>query len=121
MTEPTQTPSTSPEADAVSSLPENPAVALCSEAYERTMQETREQGKGSVYCAFEAQKAFRMAMPPLSGLQNIRDFIACVARGLLIEAIDGAAAARLLYAAQVAHTTIRDPRAAPKSVSTAAA
>jgi hypothetical protein len=46
-------------------------------------------------------------MPPLSGDENIRDFIACTAHGMLIDAISGTDAARLLYAAQVAHTTRR--------------
>ncbi len=45
-------------------------------------------------------------MPPLSGEQNIRDFIACAAHGMLIDAIDPPVGARLLYAAQVAHRTL---------------
>jgi hypothetical protein len=51
----------------------------------------------------EARQAYRRAMPPLSGSQNISDFVACVAYGMLIEAIRGADAARLLSAAQIAN------------------
>jgi hypothetical protein len=35
-------------------------------------------------------------MPQLSGQENIRDFIACVAYGMLIKAITGPDGARLL-------------------------
>lgn len=51
-----------------------------------------------------------MPCPPLSGADNIRDFIACVAHGMLIAAIEGPAGARLLYAAQVAHCTLEKPQ-----------
>jgi hypothetical protein len=54
-------------------------------------------------------------MPPLSGHENIRDFIACVAQGILIEAISGSDGARLLYAAQVAHTALNIPAQSRKS------
>ena len=61
-------------------------------------------------------------MPPLSGHENICDFIACVAHGILIEAISGSDGARLLYAAQVAHTALNVPaqsrKPTPASTST---
>ena len=62
--------------------------------------------------------AYRSAMPPLTGPENIRDFIACTAHGMLIEAIDGPDAARLLYAAQIANGTLRHTRTSAKSVPT---
>ena len=46
--------------------------------------------------------AFRSAMPPLLGAENIRDFIACVTQGMLIGVIENKDATKLLYAAQVA-------------------
>ena len=49
-----------------------------------------------------ASEAFRLATPPLVGAENIRDFIACVAHGILIGVIGGNDGARLLYAGQVA-------------------
>ena len=54
--------------------------------------------------------AFCKAMPQLSGQENIKDFIACVAYGILIKAIPGPEGARLLYAAQVANSAIRGQR-----------
>jgi hypothetical protein len=49
-------------------------------------------------------------MPQLSGQESIRDFIACVAYGMLIKTIAGPDGARLLYAAQVANSTVRSQR-----------
>jgi hypothetical protein len=44
-------------------------------------------------------------MPSLIGAQNIRDFVACVAHGMLLEAIEDRSGGKLLYAAQVAFAT----------------
>jgi hypothetical protein len=76
-----------------------------------------------------AGRAFRQLMPPLSGHENIRNFIACAAQGILMDVISGSDGARLLYAAQVAHSTmtpsshsrkstpIAEPTAVPESKS----
>jgi hypothetical protein len=103
------------EACAPASVADNPAVARCSDAYESALKEAGEHGKDSVFAELDAEKAFRKALPPLSGLQNIRDFIACVAYGMLLGAISGTDGARLLYAAQVAHATIGKPAVSSKS------
>jgi hypothetical protein len=50
----------------------------------------------------KAYKAYREALPPLRGSENIRDFIACVAHGLAIDVFDAREASKMLYAAQVA-------------------
>ena len=50
--------------------------------------------------------AYRLAMPPLSGYQNICDFIACAGYGMLLGAIKESNGAKLLYAAQVALATV---------------
>jgi hypothetical protein len=114
-TETTQAPPPQPEAAAPSPAVQNPAVAFCCDAYARAQKAAKARGKGVVFAAIDAQRAYRKAMPPLCGLENIRDFIACAAHGMLIGAIDGADGARLLYAAQVAHTTVRNQPASPKS------
>jgi hypothetical protein len=80
----------------------NPAVALCVDAWQKihtaTLQQTR-----NVYTAERcAGKIYRMAMPPLSGYQNICDFIACAGYGMLLGAIKDDNGTKLLYAAQVA-------------------
>jgi hypothetical protein len=56
-------------------------------------------------------------MPPLLGAENIRDFIACVAHGMLIGVIENKDATKLLYAAQVAFSaqSRTEPKRIPKS------
>ncbi len=81
---------------------ENPAVVRC-------WDEAVEANRAAVLRnqdAFDANQsaceAYRAAMPPLDGLRNIRDFIACVTYGMLVGAISELSIAKLLYAAQVA-------------------
>jgi hypothetical protein len=88
---------------------ENPAVARCCHAYTQALKAATQQGKDRFARTADAGRAYRQAMPPLSGHENIRDFIACVAHAMLIDAISGSDGARLLYAAQVAHATHRAP------------
>lgn len=64
------------------------------------MQQLREQAAE----AFKrAANAYREAMPPLTGAGNIRDFIACVGHGMLLNVFKESEATKLLYAAQIAH------------------
>ena len=85
----------------------NPAVALCCEAWDRIYQANLAGGRSRSVAKFNAREAYSNALPPLAGPENIRDFIACVAHGMLIGAIAEARCTRLLYAAQVAHTALR--------------
>lgn len=92
---------------------ENPAVAACCRAWEETYEEALESGDVSEYDATQrANQAFRDAMPPLTGAQNIRNFIACVAAGLLRSVFSGSEGPRLLYAAQIA-VSAGSPRRLP--------
>jgi hypothetical protein len=50
----------------------------------------------------DATNAYRCALPVLAGPECIRDFIACVAHGILIGVIPAQMSGQLLYAAQVA-------------------
>ena len=84
----------------------NAALARCNKAYSDAWDAAAEEGKHSITCKSEAQQAFREALPPLVGAQNIRDFIACLAHGMLIGAIRFTDGTRLLYAAQVAFSTV---------------
>jgi hypothetical protein len=52
--------------------------------------------------AADASKAYPNAMPLLSGAEDIGDFTACVAHGVLIDAFTPQMNTQLLYAAQVA-------------------
>lgn len=88
----------------------NAAVALCYESYSRALEEAEEQGRGRAAAMLLARDVYRKAMPPLCGRENIRDFIACVAHGMLLKIIDSTEGTRLLYAAQVAQSSAeRDP------------
>jgi hypothetical protein len=96
----------------------NPAVARCAQAYTRALATTWNKSKDHYDSIKDGKNAYRQAMPPLSGHDNIRDFIACTAHGMLIDAIDGAEGARLLYAAQVAYATRETRSGSSKSWST---
>lgn len=97
----TQTVSDNPALD-------NPAVARCHNAYLQARQAAVAAGKPRFYCEQDGEKAFCAALPPLSGHQNIQDFIACVAQGMLLGPILVADGSRLLYAAHVAIAASRE-------------
>ncbi|MGA8730419.1 MAG: hypothetical protein WB608_16825 [Terracidiphilus sp.] len=81
----------------------NPAIACCCEAYNARLRAARASQEHMSMARIEARQAYCRAMPPLCSSQNISDFVACVAYGILIEAIRGSDAARLLSAAQIAN------------------
>ena len=96
-----------PNAPTPQPLHPNSAVAQCLQLYRSTYQANiaiRQTKYDSRLCASEA---YRNAMPPLDGHDNIRDFVACVAHGVLIGAIDHKDSSKLLYAAQVALGLLR--------------
>ena len=82
----------------------NPAIARCIQAYTDALQAYLRKNDNSFIAERIAKAAFRSAMPPLTGSRNIRDYVACVAHAIAINAVDGSDGARLLYAAQVAST-----------------
>jgi hypothetical protein len=85
----------------------NPAISCCRKAWQITYDEKIAKNKSTPVAEFYAAQSYRSAMPPLSGYENIQDFIACTAYGLLIGAIQEANSSKLLYAAQVALSSIR--------------
>ncbi len=94
---------------------ENPAIARCLRARIRAYKDAREKNKSDYEASVEAAQAYCNVMPRLSSYDNIRDFIACVAHGMIIRAIDWDHSTKLLYAAQVALSTVRSQPSAPKS------
>jgi hypothetical protein len=80
----------------------NHAVALCMQAWTREHQSVLQSNRGQCAANDAAAAAYQRTLPTLIGIDNIRNFIACVAHGMLIGAIKGAMAYRLLYAAQIA-------------------
>ncbi|MGO9940859.1 MAG: hypothetical protein ACLPH3_24630 [Terracidiphilus sp.] len=102
--------------DSIEQNPEaSPAVTRCCEAMERayravlsTCGNNEPEFKRVDRAEKTAVKAYREAMPPLSGCENIRNFIACVAQGLLLDVFSGSESTRLLYAAQVANSAAQN-------------
>jgi hypothetical protein len=89
----------------------HPAVAHCCQAGNLAFDAFYDKRNESNYKAHAAERlAYRRAMPPLQGSQNIRAFIACVTYGLLVEVFSERESTRLLYAAQVAWGTVRRTR-----------
>jgi len=89
------------EADFSPSL-NNPAVALCNEVWVKIHRATWGKTRNPYTAERCAGKAYRLALPSLSGYQNICDFIACVGYGILLGAIKPDTGTKLLYGAQVA-------------------
>ncbi|MGA7342889.1 MAG: hypothetical protein WBE72_10320 [Terracidiphilus sp.] len=84
------------------------AIARCrdtwQQAYDLYMKKNaRRDGSLAEYNAQkEAAAAYCAATPQLAGFHGIRDFIACIADGVLIDAIPSERTGQLLYAAQTA-------------------
>jgi hypothetical protein len=82
----------------------NLAVDRCSKMFTQAAEEAKAEGKSADIVLKTAAMSYVLGIPPLTGADSIGDFIACVTRGMLLGAIPGPDATRLLYAAQVAHT-----------------
>ncbi len=81
----------------------SPAVARCCKAWKKVYRAEVEKDKETrSEIAKRAGEAYRAAMPPLTTRENCRDFIACVAQGILLGAIPEKNGGKLLYAVQVA-------------------
>ena len=82
------------------------AIKRCMAAWKRVYKESLKYPDPTrtekALAALYAGPAYCEAMPPLSGYENIRDFIACAAHGMLINAVPQKRGNQLLYAAQVA-------------------
>ncbi|HVC46928.1 MAG TPA: hypothetical protein VND90_06745 [Terracidiphilus sp.] len=91
--------------------PANPAVDHCLHVFNSVFRTELARGVPDYIAAKKAGIAFRSALPPLDGHHNIRNFIACVAHGILLGAIEDRQSSKLLYAAQVALAAAR-PRVA---------
>jgi hypothetical protein len=87
----------------------NPAVAQCHQVREQVYRMAMKKKRGGVCALIDADEAYCHAMPPLIGYENICDFIACVSYGLLIRALAESTCTSMLYAAQVALSTIAPP------------
>src|ERR1035438_9775880 len=91
-TVPTKTPATASAEAAM----QNPAIARCCAAMLRAYRKERATGATGFMSADAGSKAYREAMPSLTGHDNIRNFIACAAHGVLIGTIDTKKGGQLL-------------------------
>src|SRR5215469_5270526 len=79
----------------------NPAVLLCCNAALMAEGKASREGDSFTRARWKAANAFRLALPPLIGGGNVRDFIACITHGMLLGILKPRESTRLLYAAQV--------------------
>jgi hypothetical protein len=99
-----------PAEEAPDRLSENEAVARCLRAWHITMENERaklDEDESESEAKSEANDAFLAAMPPLSGYQNICDFIACVTQAYMWELIGLKRSEHLLAAAKLALSALR--------------
>jgi hypothetical protein len=96
------------------------AVRRCSSAYKRAIQAyldalEEHDSIDEILARGDGRKAYGRAMPLLDGYQGIRDFVACVGHGILIDAIPADRTGQLLYAAQLALALLaHQPKAAAR-------
>lgn len=87
--------------------PSNPKAAIrrCCAAWQRAFNAYMDHGKGDgldkLFAAKDAGEAYCNAMPMLAGQDGVRDFLACVAHGILIDAIPHQKSCHLIAAARV--------------------
>jgi len=82
----------------------NLAVENCTKMFIEKAEEMKAEGRSADIVLKAASAAYMLSIPPITGADSIGDFISCVTKGMLLGAIPGPDATRLLYAAQVAHT-----------------
>jgi hypothetical protein len=98
---PNQNPDTGSDPD--SGAPQrNIAIDHCCDAYNNAIKLAIEKKLSSYDGERRAEKAYRQAMPPLSGEANIRDFITCLGHAMLLNVISPEQGTKFLYAAQIA-------------------
>jgi hypothetical protein len=95
----------------------NEAVERCNRAWQRVYNKELadiDEGESDYPARKAANEAYQRAMPPLSGYQNICDFIACIGHALVIDAIRPSDAGRLIAIAKIAIGAVRHEPAALK-------
>ena len=89
------------------------ALAACKAAWLNAHATARDKGQPAAKALRMAQVAYKLAMPKMDSLPSIRAAIACIAQGIQLEVFDGRDGSQLLYAAQVALSTLK-PKGAKK-------
>ena len=79
----------------------NSAVVRCCHAWMNAYREEFENSD-EISATRVAALAYRTALPSITTRENCRDFVACVAHGLLLEVINEKESTKLIYAVQTA-------------------
>ena len=83
------------------------AVAHCHDEWHQAFNLAKEKGLQQQKALRMASVAYKLAMPRMESLSSIRAAIACIAQGISLEVFDGRDGSQLLYAAQVAMSTLK--------------
>ena len=89
------------------------ATEHCKAEWQRAYDLAQAKGLTAAKALRMASVAYKLAMPKMEALPSIRAYIACIAQGIQLEVFDGRDGSQLLYAAQVALTTLK-PKGAKK-------
>lgn len=85
----------------------NAAVARCNLARQRAYNKEFAETESEIGARIRGEEAFRRAMPPLAGYENICDFIACVTHGILLDVFRPKQIEYLLEASKIALGALR--------------
>ena len=111
LADPAPQPASTPAPKLKSDPTRTKAIKRCLAAWRRSfnayMVDSDGDSMDKVFAAHNADKAYCNAMPLLGSYESIRDFIACTAHGILIGAIPPQQSGHILYAAQVALSTLQ--------------
>lgn len=83
------------------------AIERCGAAFRAEMESAKKAGYKPGECVQRARLAYKVSIPPMMDRQSILLAIACITYAMHLDIFDGAEASRLLYAAQVALSVIR--------------
>jgi len=106
---------------------QNAALDRCVKAWQRTFNLASIDPKNDTlappsddttyFARKQASLSFRDAMPPLSGYENIRDFIACTTYAMLKNILDDDDCKSLFVAARIATAVLKaQPKSPPRTV-----
>ena len=90
------------------------AVGKCQDEYHHAYDLAKEKGLAPSKAMRMASVAYKLAMPRMESMNAIRAAIACIAQGIALEVSDGRDGSQLLYAAQVAMSTLKTKGAKKK-------
>jgi len=82
------------------------ALHRCKDDWSMAYTVAQNKGLSAAKALRMASVAYKLAMPKMDSKPGIRAAIACIAQGIQLEVFDGRDGSQLLYAAQVALSTL---------------